>query len=82
MLLSSYKKSLLLAEQIGARSILFPSISTGVFGYPREKAARVVWECISEYVKNHVLPIEIGLVFFAPVDLAIFEKQIEAVRLV
>lgn len=80
MLSSSYRKSLLLAEQIGARSILFPSISTGAFGYPREKAARVVWECISEYVKNHALPAEIGLVFFAPVDCAIFEKQVEGAR--
>jgi len=82
MLSSSYIKSLLLAEKIGAESILFPSISTGAFGYPREKAARVVWECISEYVKNHARPTKIGLVFFAPVDLAIFEKQIEGERLV
>jgi len=36
-----YRNSLALAEQAGARSIAFPAISTGAFGFPMERAARL-----------------------------------------
>jgi O-acetyl-ADP-ribose deacetylase (regulator of RNase III) len=41
LLASCYRNSLLLAEAEGLRSIAFPNISTGVFGYPKEDAAAI-----------------------------------------
>lgn len=41
LLASAYSASLARADEVGARSVAFPSISTGVFGYPAEDAARV-----------------------------------------
>jgi O-acetyl-ADP-ribose deacetylase (regulator of RNase III) len=41
MLASCYRRSLEVADEIGARSIAFPAIATGVYGFPPEQAARV-----------------------------------------
>lgn len=41
LLASAYRSSLQLANQQGLRSIAFPAISCGVFGYPYDKAAEV-----------------------------------------
>ena len=40
-LASAYAASLRLADELGARDVTFPSISTGVYGYPVERAARI-----------------------------------------
>ena len=41
LLASAYRRSLEVAEELGARSIAFPAISTGIYGFPRERAARI-----------------------------------------
>ena len=41
LLASCYRRSLVVAEDLGAASVAFPAISTGVYGYPREAAARI-----------------------------------------
>jgi len=41
LLASCYRRSLEVADGLGARSIAFPAISTGVYGFPRERAARI-----------------------------------------
>ena len=49
LLQSAYRNSLLLALQHDIKSIAFPAISTGVYGYPKEEAARIALEVMHEY---------------------------------
>jgi O-acetyl-ADP-ribose deacetylase (regulator of RNase III) len=41
VLASCYRRSLRLADELGARTIAFPAIATGVYGFPAERAARI-----------------------------------------
>jgi O-acetyl-ADP-ribose deacetylase (regulator of RNase III) len=52
LLSSAIKNSLLLADQQHLTSIAFPAISTGVYGYPIDKAAQVILSAIIEYLKG------------------------------
>jgi O-acetyl-ADP-ribose deacetylase (regulator of RNase III) len=49
LLACCYSSSLELAEQLGAGSIAFPSISTGIYGYPRQAAARIAVQTVSSH---------------------------------
>lgn len=45
--------SLRLAEDLGVQSIAFPAISTGIFGYPKEQAAKVIYAAVETYAGRH-----------------------------
>jgi O-acetyl-ADP-ribose deacetylase len=64
-----------LAAENGLRSIAFPAISTGAFGYPREKAAPVVCSAIESFLEQDSSISEIRLVFFDASDLQIFLRH-------
>jgi len=61
LLSSAYRSSLTLAAEKGIRSIAFPSISTGAYGYPIHEAARIALKTVVSFLKEHP---EIGLVRF------------------
>jgi len=52
LLKSCYLNSLKLADENGIKSVSFPAISTGIFGYPVEEAAEVALKTISEYLQK------------------------------
>ena len=52
LLASAYRESLKLAAENGLATIAFPSISTGIYGYPVDKAAIVALTTVWNYLKN------------------------------
>ncbi len=51
-LANCYRNSLTLASEHGVKSIAFPSISTGVYGYPRDKAAKVAVTTVKKWMQD------------------------------
>ena len=49
LLASAYRKALLLAEEHKLRTIAFSNISTGVYGFPKERAAKIVAKVMAEF---------------------------------
>ena len=48
LLASCYRRSLEVADELGARSVAFPAISTGIYGFPKDRAARIAVATIRE----------------------------------
>ncbi|HOT04327.1 MAG TPA: O-acetyl-ADP-ribose deacetylase [Methanolinea sp.] len=53
LLASCYRNALALAELSDLRSIAFPAISTGAYGFPMERAARIAVRTVMKYVTYH-----------------------------
>jgi O-acetyl-ADP-ribose deacetylase (regulator of RNase III) len=49
LLASCYRSSLKVADDLGVRSLAFPAISTGIYGFPKERAARIALKEVLEY---------------------------------
>ena len=52
LLYNCYMNSLRLAEEYDVRSIAFPNISTGVYGYPKKEAAKVATDAVCKFLKS------------------------------
>jgi len=65
LLASAYRNALEKAAEVGAHTLAYPAISTGVYGYPADKAAKVVWRVLSARLRHHTLPEKVFLLFFS-----------------
>ncbi|WP_457420705.1 O-acetyl-ADP-ribose deacetylase [Roseateles sp. P5_E7] len=73
-LTSCYRRSLKLAAAQGAATVAFPSISTGIFGYPIEQAARVAIEAVRMEAASHGSLREVIFCCFSAEDLQVYER--------
>jgi len=73
LLASCYRRSLEVADELGAATIAFPAISTGVYGYPRREAAAVA---VGTLRKTPTAIDEVTLVAFDDEGLAIYRDQL------
>lgn len=64
LLASSYRTSLALAEEHGLRTVAFPSISTGTYRFPLDRAAEIAVRGIKAWLAAHDLPEQVKMVCF------------------
>ncbi len=77
-LASCYQSCLELAREHGLRSIAFPSISTGIYGYPIEEAAGIALATVKRYLDSYPEAFdEIRFVLFSREDLGIYQAALE-----
>jgi O-acetyl-ADP-ribose deacetylase (regulator of RNase III) len=79
LLAQAYQSSLRLAVLKGLKTVAFPSISTGAYGYPIEKASRVALEAVKEFLEKEDRLDEVLFVLFSESALEIYSAEAEEV---
>ncbi|MBD3790060.1 MAG: O-acetyl-ADP-ribose deacetylase [Campylobacterales bacterium] len=75
LLASCYTSSLQTAVGLGCKDVSFPAISTGIYGYPKEEAARIAYEAVKAFLEEgHDL--KVYFIFHHFDDKEIFERAI------
>ncbi|OQZ03543.1 MAG: O-acetyl-ADP-ribose deacetylase [Candidatus Brocadia sp. UTAMX1] len=77
LLANAYKNSLVLASQYKIRSLAFPSISTGAYGFPMNEAAVIALKTVITYLRTHV---DIQVVRFVLFNLKAFQIYENALK--
>lgn len=78
VLASCYRRSLEEAERLGAQSVAFPAISTGVYGYPADAAAQTAAATVATWLADHDLPREVVFCTFNSAATAAIEHALAA----
>ena len=74
LLASCYTSALQIAVERKMRSIAFPCISTGAYGYPAEQAAVVAVNAVRHFLEQHARTLHVTFCCFSDADLAIYQK--------
>jgi len=77
---SSYYNSLDLALENGIKSISFPSISTGIFGYPVKEASKIAIKTIIKFLKLHQEIKLVKMVLYSESDFMVYKKTLEDIQ--
>jgi O-acetyl-ADP-ribose deacetylase (regulator of RNase III) len=77
LLASAYRRSLELAVENGCRSVAFPALSAGAYGYPLAEAARVALTTVIDFLKNHGKPALVRFVLFGKPAYETFVKALQ-----
>jgi O-acetyl-ADP-ribose deacetylase (regulator of RNase III) len=78
LLASAYRRSLQVAVGVGLRTVAFPSISTGAYGYPIAEAAPIALRTVRLFGREHPGTLDlIRFVLFSAPDLAVYQETLE-----
>lgn len=81
LLASAYKNSLELAVKNSIKSIAFPSISTGAYGYPINEAAEIALKTVIDFIRENKGFSLVRFVLFSDRDFEVYKKTLERLLL-
>ena len=76
LLASCYRNSLAAAAGLGCKTVAFPSISTGVYHFPVERAARIAIAAIGDFLASHPEIERVTMVCFDRATLAVYQDAL------
>jgi len=76
LLRSCYRESLRLAEEHELSSLAFPAISTGVYGFPKERAAGIATRAVADWLAEHRIPERVVYCCFSEADAEILRSRL------
>ena len=78
LLEKAYNNSLLLAEKNNSKSIAFPFISSAIYAFPKQRAARIALKTVLEYIKNNGTKLaSVHFVLFSQEDYDLFCSELK-----
>ena len=77
LLASCYRRSLEIARDLGCASVAFPCISTGVYGYPFDEAARIAVDTVRAALEASPGDMDVTFCCFSESDLAVYEELLK-----
>ena len=80
LLASCYRNSMALAAEHGLRTIAFPAISTGVYGFPKERATRIAVQEVVTALERHSEIERVTFVAFSERDYGVYEVVLKGER--
>ena len=80
LLASCYHRSLTLATEAGLVSIAFPGISTGIYGYPKEKACQIAMTTVTGFLEQNTILNRVVFVCFDTENFLLYEAALAALN--
>lgn len=77
LLKGCYETALELAAEHNCKSIAFPNISTGIYRFPKEEAAKIAIDTVRNFLSENSLPEEVYFVCFDEENYAIYEQMLK-----
>ena len=77
LLASAYRRSLEIAAKHGVKSIAFPNISTGIYGFPKEEAAEIAIRTVKKFLEDHPEIEKVIFVTFDAENYGIYRKKLK-----
>ena len=76
LLENAYKTCLEIAKQNQCKTVAFPNISTGIYGFPKEKAAEIAIHTVQQFLDENILPNRVYFVCFEKENYNIYQTKL------
>jgi O-acetyl-ADP-ribose deacetylase len=74
LLESAYQHSLSIASEYDCKTVAFPNISTGIYGFPKKEAAHIAFRTVKQFLKKNSLPKEVFFCCFDDENFSIYQQ--------